>query len=328
MHSASLRVAAVALAFLVTFTSATVSRAANTTDLAVRFTAVSFRNGSTGIYTVSITNNGPAATNDLITVSLSLPDQFYLISGGNNDFSCLADGGTVACTRSTSLASGRTTSLQVRVGVCSPFSRVSTQVSVIYSGDSKASNNSYARVTSVRAGACVPSPTPTRTLTPTRTWTSTPGSPVPTATLTPTLSPMPTNTPTATATPVAALTDLRLIKMSSGTARVATNYNYILTITNAGPNTTNIPVGIVDTLPNGLSYVGASGSGWTCAADGQLVNCTYTPAIAVGGRADLTLTVRVTGAAFPTVTNTAVLVYSGDTDSTNNTGRRPTTVRR
>jgi len=316
------------LALLLALGSTTAAQAANTTDLAVRFTAVSFRNGSTGIYTVSITNNGPAATNDLITVNVALPDQFYLISGGNNDFTCIANGAVASCTRSTALASGRTTSLQVRAGVCSPFSRVSTQVSIDYAGDSMAGNNTYTRITSVRAGACVPSPTPTRTLTATRTSTSTPGSPVPTATLTPTSSPLPTNTPTATSTPVAALTDLTLTKTSLGTARVAANYDYTLSVANAGPNATNIPVGIVDTLPNGLTYVGANGSGWTCSAEGQIVNCAYDPVIPVGGRSTLTLTVRITGAAYPTVTNIAVLAYSGDTDPTNNTGRRPTTVRR
>jgi hypothetical protein len=40
------------------------------------------------------------------------------------------------------------------------------------------------------------------------------------------------------------------------------------------------------------------------------------------------LSVNVGGAAFPTVTNSATLFYAGDSDTSNNTAQRPTTIRR
>ncbi|WP_426572221.1 DUF7507 domain-containing protein [Aquihabitans sp. McL0605] len=49
--------------------------------------------------------------------------------------------------------------------------------------------------------------------------------------------------------------------------------SYTLTITNDGPSTAAAPV-VVDTLPDGLTATAASGDGWACGIDGQVVTCT------------------------------------------------------
>jgi len=302
--------------------SSTPAWAATATDLAVRFTAVSFRNGTLGLYTVTVTNRGPGATSDTVTARLALPAGFHLASEGSNGFSCANAGGVVDCTRSTPLSSGSSTSFQVRVAVCSQFTRVSTTVSVVYAGDSTPTNSSYTRVTSVRQGPCLPSPTATTVLTATPTPTVTLGSPVPTS------SPTQTASPSATRTPVPVATDLKLTKTSLGAARVGQPYNYTLYVANLGNAATNSAFTVVDTLPTGLSFVAGSGTGWTCNAAGQLVTCTYEPALPGAATASLTLTVHVGDAAYPTITNRATLSYNGDADISNNTSNRPTTVRR
>ena len=45
---------------------------------------------------------------------------------------------------------------------------------------------------------------------------------------------------------------------------------HTLSISNAGDTATSGALTLVDTLPNGLSYASASGTGWTCAASGQV----------------------------------------------------------
>lgn len=295
--------------------------AANATDLAIRFTTASFRNGTTGLYTVTMTNNGPAATNDVVTVNLEIPAGLYLISGGGNAFTCTSGSGGVACVRETSVPSGTSTSFQVRVGVCSSFTRVSTKATVAYLGDTRSTNNTYSRGTSVRLGPCLPSPTPSPTLTSTVTRTATPVNTGPTRTFTPSPSPTPT------LTPIPAVTDLKVTKTSVGSARVGQTYSYTLTAFNLGSNATNLPLTVVDTLPNGLSYASSTGTGWSCSPSAQIVTCTYFPSLAAAASSSLTFTVNVGSAAFPTVTNRALLSYAGDPDTTNNTANRPTSVR-
>jgi uncharacterized repeat protein (TIGR01451 family) len=67
-------------------------------------------------------------------------------------------------------------------------------------------------------------------------------------------------------------------------------------------------VTVTDTLPAGLTFSAASGSGWTCGAVGQLVTCTHAAPLNVGASfPDITLTVNVLESAPPNVTNTVVV---------------------
>ena len=106
-----------------------------------------------------------------------------------------------------------------------------------------------------------------------------------------------------TNTPVS---DLAISKSHTGNFNVGQNGTYTIVVSNNGPNNEPGPIVVSDTLPAGLTYVSATGSGWTCSATGQLVTCNRTGSLAVGAStANITLTVSVGSAASPSVTNTA-----------------------
>ncbi|QWP78720.1 DUF11 domain-containing protein [Lysobacter sp. K5869] len=102
---------------------------------------------------------------------------------------------------------------------------------------------------------------------------------------------------------------LTLSKSHTGNFTVGANGTYTLTVSNTSTAADGAPtsgtIAIVDTLPNGLSFVSAAGAGWSCSASGQTVTCTSTTAIPVGGSSTATLTVAVGNAAVGSVTNTA-----------------------
>lgn len=109
--------------------------------------------------------------------------------------------------------------------------------------------------------------------------------------------------------------DLTITKTHSGTFIAGKTGSWTLTVTNSGTAASGAaPVtSVKDTLPAGLTYNAASGTGWTCAAAGQVVTCTRGVALAVGASATaITVTANVTPAAVPGVTNRAWV--SGSTE--------------
>jgi uncharacterized repeat protein (TIGR01451 family) len=101
--------------------------------------------------------------------------------------------------------------------------------------------------------------------------------------------------------------DLRLTKSHSGNFTVGGTHRYTLLVDNLlGSGATGGTVTVTDTLPTGLSFVAASGSGWSCGAAGQTVTCTRGSAIAAGDSAPpIALDVAVAAIAVPAVTNQA-----------------------
>ncbi|MDL2353625.1 MAG: DUF11 domain-containing protein [Pseudomonadota bacterium] len=97
------------------------------------------------------------------------------------------------------------------------------------------------------------------------------------------------------------------IAITRNTALVPTrNANYTISVGNGGPNVETGPVTVVNTLPVGMSYVSASGTGWSCGASGRTITCVYAGSVAVGETlAPITLTVLVTGTG--TLTDTATV---------------------
>lgn len=80
--------------------------------------------------------------------------------------------------------------------------------------------------------------------------------------------------------------------------------SYTLTASNRGPNIGGAMV-VRNTLPPGVSYVSATGSGWTCGQAAGVVTCSFAGPLAVGASAPpITITGRVTVAS-GTVTNSA-----------------------
>jgi uncharacterized repeat protein (TIGR01451 family) len=86
----------------------------------------------------------------------------------------------------------------------------------------------------------------------------------------------------ATDTSSTAKADLNITKALTGTMTVGQNATYVLKVSNAGPDAEPGDITVVDTLPAGLGYVSASGTGWSCGAIGQKVTCTRAGALASG----------------------------------------------
>ncbi|MFN2545116.1 MAG: sortase [Actinomycetota bacterium] len=111
------------------------------------------------------------------------------------------------------------------------------------------------------------------------------------------------------------LDDVSITKTHTGNFTVGQQGSYDLAVTNTGTGDANGPITATDTLPAGLTYVSATGSGWSCSAAGQNVTCTHAGLIATGATSNITLTVNAGLAAQPSVTNTASVSVPG-TDPT------------
>jgi uncharacterized repeat protein (TIGR01451 family) len=104
---------------------------------------------------------------------------------------------------------------------------------------------------------------------------------------------------------------------------------YGLEVFNAGPSAASGLIVITDVLPAGLTFVSGGGGGWTCSAAGQTVTCTHPgPLSPFTGSFPITpaITVAITRAAYPSVTNMATVSSPNDPNPTNNTSTLVTPV--
>ncbi len=82
------------------------------------------------------------------------------------------------------------------------------------------------------------------------------------------------------------LPDLTVAKTHTGAFYLGqTGAQYTITVSNIGGGATTGTITVTDTLPAGLTYVSGAGTGWTCAAAGQVVTCTSNTTIAAGSQA-------------------------------------------
>ena len=113
------------------------------------------------------------------------------------------------------------------------------------------------------------------------------------------------NNATSLTTPVIDF-DLTVTKTSSLNFALGGNGSYTITVNNIGGAPTTAIYTVTDTLPAGLAFVSATGTGWGCGAALQVVTCTRGVSIAANASAPpIALTVLVADAAVPNVTNTA-----------------------
>ncbi len=128
-----------------------------------------------------------------------------------------------------------------------------------------------------------------------------------------------------TNTPVS---DLQISKTHIGNFHVGQNGSYTISVHNNGPIAEPGNIVVTDTLPAGLSFVSASGTGWSCSASGQNITCTRAGSLAVGANtANITLTVAISAAAAPSVSNSASVSGTNfDNISGNNTDSDTATV--
>ncbi|MBU2923148.1 SdrD B-like domain-containing protein [Colwellia sp. 1_MG-2023] len=83
-------------------------------------------------------------------------------------------------------------------------------------------------------------------------------------------------------------------------------FYYTLIVNNAGPNDAE-DIKVINTLPNGVSYVSYSGSGWSCGSASQLVTCTRNSLINGTNAPAIIINTKVEGAITGTITNSATV---------------------
>ena len=107
--------------------------------------------------------------------------------------------------------------------------------------------------------------------------------------------------------------DLQISKIANSSFVVGNQGTFTFQVNNVGSGATFSTTSVTDSLPSGLQYVSATGSGWLCTATGQLLTCTNTGTLLSGASfSDITLTVGVNSNAVPSVTNTAIVRTLGD----------------
>ncbi len=127
---------------------------------------------------------------------------------------------------------------------------------------------------------------------------------------------------------VAAFPDLEIGAAHSGDFRVGTPGQYRVNLKNVGYAATSGAVSVTSTLPAGLTYASATGTGWTCSAAGQDLTCNRTAAVAVGTNApELGINLDVGATAHGQVEPTFTVSAAGDNGPDNDSATDPTTVR-
>ncbi|TFH75818.1 hypothetical protein E3V39_06965 [Gammaproteobacteria bacterium LSUCC0112] len=126
------------------------------------------------------------------------------------------------------------------------------------------------------------------------------------------------------------LTNLRMQKALVGNLEVgSTTAQYLLTVTNLGPDDTNQTITVTDTQPSGVTFTAATGTGWVCGTISPVLNCTFAGTLANNASTAITLTATVTGGAGFTVTNTAQVTggnFNFDTVPSNNAATTINTI--
>jgi hypothetical protein len=315
-----MRVAAVAAAFTMGLGRLAAAQAPPASaDLKLLTNGTGFNVDTPGFnkYVLEIFNHGPGRTSVPITLRVTLGRGLTFDHLTVAEWACVTEGQLLTCTTSQRLVPYTSWAFKLHVAVdreAVPI--VSTTFTVEYPGDSNPSNNTSVRTTAVGPSAPRgPQPRPTATATA----TTAPAPVAPTATPD---RPLPTEPASAN------VTDLMLRAITnSGLFVIGASGSYSLTVTNVGRQTTNAPQTVVATLPVGLSFLSASGDGWSCAAAGQVVTCVNAAPLAGHASSILTITVSVGREAYPSVTNRATLSYAADSNLVNNTASSRTAVR-
>jgi uncharacterized repeat protein (TIGR01451 family) len=110
--------------------------------------------------------------------------------------------------------------------------------------------------------------------------------------------------------------DLAITKTTFGLAMVGAQVVFDIVVDSVGPLPVGGPVVVTDPLPAELSFVGASGSTWSCAAAGQLVTCTSPGPLAPGASLNIRLVARVEDVS-SRIVNTVEVHADGDVNASN-----------
>jgi uncharacterized repeat protein (TIGR01451 family)/fimbrial isopeptide formation D2 family protein len=116
--------------------------------------------------------------------------------------------------------------------------------------------------------------------------------------------------------------DLWVTKTHQGTFTAGTDGSYLIAVGNLGPSDAAEPVVVSDTLPASETFASATGTGWSCSDDLQVVTCTDAANLPSGEDApDIDLSVAIASGATGSVTNTATVASTtSDPVTANNSG--------
>ena len=130
-----------------------------------------------------------------------------------------------------------------------------------------------------------------------------------------TTDPTPDDNTDGDAFPLTRLADLSVTKTHAAPARVGDELTWTMDVTTAGPSDA-AGVTLRDPLPDGVTFVSATGDGWDCTEDDGVVTCALADVLVPGSTTDpVTLVVGVEPAAFPAVTNTVHAATTTDETS-------------
>ncbi len=110
-----------------------------------------------------------------------------------------------------------------------------------------------------------------------------------------TYDPVPANNNDTDVVDVIASADLAIAKAHPAAvpAVAGAPFSWTLGVTNRGPSVSRAPITVTDTLPAGVAFVSATGTGWTCTQAAGVVTCVLSHDLAVGEVAG-EITVHVT----------------------------------
>lgn len=93
---------------------------------------------------------------------------------------------------------------------------------------------------------------------------------------------------------------------NSGSMQAGGVANFLITVTNNGPDATVATIQVTDVLDSRFTYVGFSGTGWTCSATGQVVSCLHTGVLANQASSQVIIQTQIAAVATrQTIFNTA-----------------------
>jgi uncharacterized repeat protein (TIGR01451 family) len=127
------------------------------------------------------------------------------------------------------------------------------------------------------------------------------------------------NTELTEVTNFAASADLAIVKTSTpaGTVNGGSAFSYTLAVTNNGPAPADA-VTVSDTLPAGVSFVSASGTGWSCSQAAGVVTCTIAT-LPVGAANPITINATAPPTVATLVNTATVSSTTADPTPANNT---------
>lgn len=120
--------------------------------------------------------------------------------------------------------------------------------------------------------------------------------------------------------------DVEITSTHSGNVGVGFKATYVVGITNQGGLVTSGPLTVTDILPSGMTFVSATGDGWSCSASGSLATCSNPAQFAPGAASTLMFVVDVGSDVAGQVTHSPMVTVAGDLIAINNTASERMTV--